>query len=143
MKKLEKILLVDDDKANNYINEQLLKELDISKQIHVATSGYKALQYVLENCESVHKTCPELIIFDHYMPIMNGMEFIKELHKIDFINKHEVIFILLGIHSKPEDIQEFKRLGVQEFTSKPLSKEVLLDAYQEYFSRDTAKNHTF
>ncbi len=143
MKKLEKILLVDDDKANNYINEQLLKELNISNHIQVATNGEKALQYVLENCEAMHKTCPELIIFDHHMPIMDGMEFIKELHKIDFVNKHEVVFILLGIHSKPQDIEEFKRLGVQEFTSKPLSKEVVMDSYQKYFARDTARNHTY
>ncbi len=86
--------------------------------------------------------CPELIIFDHHMPIMDGMEFIKALNDIGFVNREEVVFILLAIDSKKEDIEEFQRLGVQEFTYKPLSEKTVLDAYHKNFARDTSKEHS-
>lgn len=86
--------------------------------------------------------CPELIIFDHHVPVMDGMEFIKALNEIGFVNREEVFFILLGIDYKPADIDTYKMLGVQEFTTKPLSKETMMDASHKYFAGDTVKEHT-
>lgn len=141
MKKLRKILLVDDDRVNNFLNESLLEELNIAEEIMVLTNGKQALEHILDHCATAYKICPEIVIFDHFMPVMDGMEFIKALHTSDFINRSKVVFILLGIQSKPEDIAAFQRLGVQEFTTKPLSPEVVRDACRKYFSGDTAKNH--
>ena len=136
MRKLKKVLLVDDDPVNNFVNEELLKELDIVENIHVETNGKKALEYLLDNCEDSNKVCPPLVIFDHLMPVMDGLEFIKALNAIDFINRKEVVFILLGIDSRQVEIEAYKQLGVHEFTKKPLSKEVVLHAYHTYFSAD-------
>lgn len=142
MKKLKNILLVDDDQVNNYLNKIILQELAIAEEIHIAINGKIALEYLLENCEPMGLDCPQLIIFDHYMPVMDGVELIKALHAIDFINRNEVIFILLGIHTKLEDIRKFQEMGVQEFTTKPLSKETVMDAYYKYWAGDTAQDHT-
>ena len=142
MRKLKKVLLVDDDPVNNYVNEELLKELDIIENIHVETNGKDALAYLLTNCEDScedsRKVCPQLVIFDHIMPVMDGLEFIKALNAIDFINKKEVVFILLGVDSRLTDIEEYKKLGVHEFTQKPLSREVVLNTYYTYFSSHMA-----
>lgn len=148
MKKLNTILLIDDDQINNYLNEVLLKELGIAQAVKVVLNGKQALEYLLDHCEATHKSehkrsfCPELIIFDHHMPVMDGMEFIQALNQIGFVNRQEVVFILLAIHTAQEDIEAFKGLGVQEFTNKPLSKEIVMDAYHKYFAGDTAKGHT-
>jgi CheY-like chemotaxis protein len=142
MRKLKKVLLVDDDPVNNYVNEELLKELDIIENIHVETNGKDALAYLLTNCEDScedsRKVCPPLVIFDHIMPVMDGLDFIKALNAIDFMNRKQVVFILLGVDSRLADIEEYKKLGVHEFTQKPLSKEVVLHAYHTYFSTDMA-----
>ncbi|MDO1451333.1 response regulator [Rhodocytophaga aerolata] len=142
MKKLKTILLVDDDQVNNYLNKIILQELAIAETIHIASNGKIALAYLLEHCESTSRICPELIIFDHQMPVMDGMELIKSLQANDFINRKEVVFILLGIHTKAEDIKKFQELGVQEFTTKPLSKETVMEVYHKYWAGDTAQDHT-
>ncbi len=139
MRKLNKILLIDDDKINNYLNEILLQDLNIAEEIKVVLNGQLALDYILDSCKSTQKICPELIILDHYMPVMDGIEFMEALNKEDFINRANVVFILLAIHSTKEDIETFKKLGVQEFTSKPLSKETVLEVYHKYWAGDTAK----
>ena len=140
MGKLKKILLIDDDKVNNYPTEELLLNLSIAEEIHVELNGKKALGYLLANCDP-ERMCPELIIFDHHMPVMDGMEFIKALNEMGFVNREAVVFILLAIDSKQEDIEEFQRLGVQEFTLKPLSEKFILDCYFKYFAADPSKEH--
>jgi CheY-like chemotaxis protein len=144
MKKIKKILLVDDDKVSNYINETLLKELAIAGQITVKTNGESALKYLIENCEGKGEKCicPELVILDHLMPIMDGLEMMKELKQRGFIDKQRIVFILLGVHSTQKQIEEFIKLGVQEYTSKPLSEQTVMDAYHKYFADDTARDHT-
>jgi CheY-like chemotaxis protein len=39
------------------------------------------MQHLIANCESKHVSliCPELVILDHYMPIMDGLEMIQAL----------------------------------------------------------------
>ena len=139
MKKIDTILLVDDDKVNNYLTENLLKELNIAHQIKVVTNGLSALNYLKEECLTRKKrACPALVIFDYQMPVMDGMEFIKALHAMDFIHEQQVVFLLLGIYTTPADIEAFQQLGVQEFTTKPLSKKVVMDAYYKYWAGDTA-----
>jgi CheY-like chemotaxis protein len=143
MKKVKKILLVDDDRANNYINEQLLKNLHIAESIHVETNGEKALAHLLTNCEThaAHGICPELVILDHHMPVMDGLELMHILNERGFIDKHAIVFILLGINSTKEHIAEFQKLGIQEYTQKPLSEQKVMDAYHKYFAGDTARDH--
>jgi CheY-like chemotaxis protein len=144
MKKLKKILLVDDDQVNNYINETLIKELDIAESIIVKNDGESAMEHLLLHCEAKleESICPELIIFDHHMPIMDGMEMMQALKGKGFVDRNRIVFVLLGVNSSEEHIEQFTKLGVQEYTSKPLSKEKLIEAYFKYFVNDTAGGHT-
>jgi CheY-like chemotaxis protein len=141
MKKLKEILLIDDDEVTNFLNETILKELNISEEVTVLNNGKEALEYLLPNGESAH-CCPELVILDHNMPIMDGLELMKALNDIDFVNRSKVVFLLLAVDSREEHIEEFQRLGVQEFTRKPISKETVMDAYHKYWADDTARDHT-
>ena len=142
MKKLEKILLVDDDPTNNFLNSKLLNDLKFAEEIVVLTNGKLAFDYIQENCNTPTKSCPALIILDHHMPVMDGMEFMKLLNNSGILKTMEVVVLLLAVQTKPEDLILFQKLGVQEFTPKPLSKKRLMEAYQKYWAGDTAKNHT-
>lgn len=90
MRKLNKILLIDDDEMDNYVNEQLLESLEIAENINVVTNGKDGLIYLYTQCDSETGVCPELIIFDHYIPVIDGMEMIKKLNAINFIDLHNM-----------------------------------------------------
>ncbi len=141
MKKLNKILLVDDDPTNNFLNEKILNDLNIAQEIKVLTNGKLAFDYVLDSCNSPEKNCPALIILDHHMPVMDGLELMHYLHTDGILKKMETVFILLAVHTTPQDQEVFKQFGVQEFTSKPLSKQTVMEAYTKYWAHNTIEGH--
>lgn len=71
MKKLNCVLLVDDDITTNFLNESLIEEMDIAKQIMVAQNGKEALE-LIERYFNEESSCPQLILLDINMPVMDG-----------------------------------------------------------------------
>ena len=134
MKKLREILLIDDDPINNFINKRLLDKLSIADSVKIARNGNEALEYIKSGCLPDELICPEFIILDNNMPVMDGIEFLETLNKEDFINRDEVIILALVASAKEEEIEKFKELGVQEFTFKPLSEETVMEVYQRYWA---------
>jgi response regulator of citrate/malate metabolism len=53
MKKLNTILLVDDDNITNQLNKMLFKKLDLSNNLLVATNGKEALNIIEELCKRI------------------------------------------------------------------------------------------
>lgn len=131
MKKLKKILIIDDDEVTNYVSKALLEDLDIAEEIHVETSGKLGLEYLLKHCDNPGKVCPQLVILDDHMPEMDGLEVMKVLKAINF--DHGIIFLLIGINTRKEDAEKFRALGVQEITHKPLSDKDIMKAYHRYW----------
>jgi len=101
MVKLEKVLLIDDDTTAHYLNERIVRELQIAKKVQVLHNGRQGLDYLSEGEERV---CPELIILDHYMPVLDGMEIMEALHKSGRLEKMETVFLLLAAHTSQADI---------------------------------------
>ena len=132
MKKLKKVLVVDDDEIANFITRSLLESLDIFEEIDVVTDGKSGLEYLLRHCESPGKICPELVILDDIMHEMDGLEMMKSLNAINF--DHDILFLLIGINTREEDAGMFRELGVQEITHKPISKEDVMKAYHKYWA---------
>ena len=133
MRKLNKILLIDDDQITNHLNEHLLDELNIAHEIHIVEDGDKAFDYLVNCHGSGSESCPELVIFDHQMPNMNGRELIEALHEINFFHENDAVFMSIGVNPIQKDTEILEELGVQEFTVKPLSKEKMLDVYNKYW----------
>jgi CheY-like chemotaxis protein len=71
MKKLNCILLVEDDDTTNFYNQFLIENLSIADQVAVALNGQEALEY-LEKAGHGDAVTPDLILLDINMPVMNG-----------------------------------------------------------------------
>ena len=80
MKKLECILLVDDNVNDNFVHFMTIKETDTTKQIKTARDGKKALEYLDKVKVSPEEyPFPDLIFLDLAMPGMNGYEFLDKI----------------------------------------------------------------
>lgn len=64
---------------------------------------------------------PDLIVVDILMPVMNGIEVIKQIRDRD----HLVKIIILSAHGEFEYAQKAMDYGVSQFMLKPLDEEIL------------------
>lgn len=125
-KKINTILLIDDDLTINYLHNRLIEKSAIAEHIIVAKNGIEGITAFLELNERLHKTEPVVLFLDLNMPIMNGWEFLEKLSKAqNEITLQYKIFILSSTIN-PDDKKKAKSHAlVSGFLSKPLTKEHL------------------
>ncbi|RDV11455.1 response regulator [Pontibacter diazotrophicus] len=124
MKVISRILLVDDDAVYLYITQRLLRQLWAVVEVQTAANGEDALKLLKERTEK--KLLPELIISDIEMPVMNGLTFMEELHRLNLVDFNSTKLVL---NSSSLIYKSVDRAGVDSavtFFSKPLTREKLL-----------------
>src|SRR4051794_424956 len=104
MKNINRTLLIDDDRITNFINERLIKKLNITNEINVAFNGAEALEIIHKSCQG-NKVCHELIFLDINMPVMDGFDFLAEFNKLKFQNKDQIKIVMLSTSSSPKDME--------------------------------------
>lgn len=133
MRKLNHILLVDDDTINNFINEKLLKKLDVSNKTSVVINGEEAINFLKEVCEKDATQCPELILLDINMPVMDGFEFLERYKDLNIPNKSSIIIVMLTTSTNPNDTERLNKTGVAGYINKPLTEQKLREVMDKYF----------
>ena len=110
------ILLVEDDAGDTVLINEIIGELSIPVNLHLARDGEQALLML-----SDHLFEPDLVILDLNLPRVSGHDV---LARRPFRTVPVVVFT--GSASEA-DIQRSLNLGAQEYFRKPLD----LDAYRE------------
>jgi CheY-like chemotaxis protein len=131
MKKVNRILLVDDNKTTAYINQREIIKLDLTHQIQVAENGSTALNFLQQDCQKGLDS-PELILLDHKMPVMDGFEFFQEYGKLT-LNGKKAVIIMLTTSMHQQILTDAKKHGLVEVMSKPLTQEKLRSIWDKYF----------
>ena len=129
MKKLNSILLIDDDNASNFLHRLIIQSIDCADHIKICTSAQKGLDYLKQNSDE------EFIQPDINMPGMNGWEFLEEYDKLSAEQKAKIIIVMLSNSINPDDhIKAQNNDLVTEFIGKPLTKETLILILKKYFN---------
>jgi len=107
-----KILVVDDeidicDFVKNFFNER-------NFEVYISCDGRTAVDIVKDKS-------PDIILLDMLMPVMNGMEALREIKKINSATK---VIIVTAVEDE-EIIAEAKNYGIVEYITKPLILEQL------------------
>lgn len=126
---MKNILLVDDDNIFNFLNTKLLRQSGIADEIHTAINGKEALD-LLNNYYTGTFALPDVILLDLNMPVMDGFSFLEAFKKLSLPKKEKVKIIIVTSSENPKDRAKAKEMGVALYLTKPLSKEILLDALQ-------------
>jgi CheY-like chemotaxis protein len=129
-RKLNCILLVDDDPDDNMYHRIIIEEMDIVNRIDVAINGLEALAYLKKEAQ----VPPEIIFLDLNMPRMNGWEFLEEYKHLRKDQKAKVVLVILTTSANPDHIKKAEEIEeVTGFETKPLSKQILKDILEEHF----------
>jgi CheY-like chemotaxis protein len=137
MKKLKSILLVDDDDTTNFVNRLLLEDLEVSDKILVANNGLEALQLIGEQCRENGN--PDIILLDINMPVLNGLEFMREWQQLDPRFKQSLVYILTT-SLNPNDIEKLHQMPIRGYLSKPLTQKVVKNLVENYFDENEKKS---
>jgi CheY-like chemotaxis protein len=104
MKRLSGILLIDDNETSNFLNERLLKRMDLTDHIQVVTNGKQALDYLEKlSHEPGRKVKPELILLDINMPVLDGFEFLDLFQQLDARFREGIRIAMLSTSNHPQD----------------------------------------
>ncbi|MDO7844775.1 response regulator [Hymenobacter sp. M29] len=135
MQKLTCALLVDDDQTTNYLNQLLIKRLNITDNLLVALNGQEALELVKIHCQMATPDCPALILLDVKMPVMDGFQFLTAYNELPLPEKESIIIVMLTTSLHPQDVDRVQSLNIGGFLNKPLTKEKLNDVLKNHFNR--------
>lgn len=119
----KKILVIDDNTVNLATIEQELKEkYDVVPMI----SGRRAIKYLY--CEKV-----DLILLDVQMPIMDGVETLYEIRKME--NGTTVPVIFLTALKDKETVIAGSKLGILDYITKPFDGADLVNRIDAVFKK--------
>jgi CheY-like chemotaxis protein len=135
-KKLNCILLIDDDEATNYIHKIVINKSECAEQVVAMQNGYDALDYLTKTKDGIYPQ-PDVIFLDINMPGMDGWEFLEEYEKLEDGQKGHIVVVMLTTSLNPDDEKKAKSLGnIKGFKHKPLSAEMIDEVIKEHFPQN-------
>ena len=118
-----KILIIDDSPSIRTIIKLYLMGRGL--EFIEPTDGAHGLQLASERGV-------DLVIADFNMPVMNGLDFVRNLRTHDSAALREVPVILLTANKDDEVRQRAMEVGVSAFTVKPISRDQLTTTVRKY-----------
>jgi CRISPR-associated protein Cas8b1/Cst1 subtype I-B len=119
-----KVLLIDDNEIDNFINERMITSSGFSTEVTVKNSADAALDF-LKSLNSKEEY-PEIIFLDLNMPVKDGFEFLIEYETISDDIKTYSKIVVLSSSISPEDINKAStNTHVFKYVNKPLSEKYL------------------
>lgn len=116
------ILIVEDDPIQRSLYKRIVSKALDNYQVLEAVNGFEAMSIL-------GKTMPSLILTDHDMPLMNGIQLVEALRKKDPHNKVEVIVISAKLEDSVDE--KYYNYGIKRLLSKPVHNEELIKVLKE------------
>ena len=129
------MLLIDDDSTTNYLNKLLLlTSMQVAAQVLVAENGQEGLTQLAQVCPSpAASTCPQLILLDMNMPVMNGLEFLEVYAQLPLDQRQSIVVVMLTTSLLEQDQLLARRLPIHDFVTKPLTRAKVTDLLARHF----------
>ena len=123
--RFKRVLLIDDNDIDNFINERIITSSFFSDKVDVKTSAQAALDFLRANISNT-EMLPQVIFLDLNMPVMDGFAFLDEYNNFPDSLKKYCKMVVLSSSISPEDINRASTNPlVQKYLNKPLAEKYL------------------
>ncbi|WP_062665631.1 PAS domain S-box protein [Grimontia celer] len=112
-----RILVAEDNPANQIVLRTMMEFSGLS--VDIVSNGEEAV-------EAVSRIPYDIVLMDISMPRMDGMEATKKIRAMGSPTK-DVIIVALTAHALRGDREHFIELGMDDFVSKPFTRQSILD----------------
>jgi two-component system chemotaxis response regulator CheY len=113
-------LIVDDSRVVRMVARKILQDLHF--EITEAADGQQALDACLASM-------PDAILLDWNMPVMNGMEFLRQLRQTPGGTHPKVVFCTT--ENELAQIHEAMAAGADEYIMKPFDSEIIQSKFSQ------------
>ena len=120
--KRKKALIIDDNKANRFVLEVVLKRLGFQ-----TTTQKDGLAVV----DTLKESFYDLVLLDISMPVLMGDELCAQIKKAISKDKLGVIFAYTA-HALPADKEQFMAVGFDDLLIKPINLAALREKLQKF-----------
>ena len=111
---MKSCLIVDDSKVIRMVAKKILQDLEF--ETVEAADGQQAL-------DACKEAMPDAVLLDWNMPVMSGIEYLRELRGLPGGDKPVVVFCTT--ENDIEHIQEAIEAGANEYIMKPFDSEII------------------
>lgn len=124
-----KLLVAEDYPANQLVVQRFLE--DLGCKVHMVSNGFEAVK-------AVKKQHFDLVFMDCQMPFMDGYQATEEirLHELNLDSGKHVPIIALTAHALVEDEIKCKEAGMDEWVTKPFTRQDLSKTLQKWLPGD-------
>lgn len=125
------ILLVDDNELNLVVAKELLKPLRM--QIDTAENGLQAVKMV-------RGSQYDLVLMDHMMPVMDGIEAAKAIRALPEDKYKKLPIIALTANAMVDARKEFLNAGMNGFVAKPIDFARICNQLKLWLPKDLVRD---
>jgi CheY-like chemotaxis protein len=119
------ILIVDDDQTTILLTQLFLESMSLN-DVHASSNGQEAIDFIVSHCNDEGKAeCPDLVLLDLNMPVMDGFEFLDEFEQISCKHKDKISVVVVSSSDSKRDRERIKNYDVAGYIVKPLTEEKL------------------
>jgi PAS domain S-box-containing protein len=111
------IMVVEDDAALRALYRHKISESIPNIEVILADNGYHAISLIIDDL-------PSMIITDHDMPFMNGIQLVEAIRKKDI--SYSVPIIVISAKLNDEIKNKYLQIGVNDVISKPVNLDELV-----------------
>lgn len=129
------VLLVDDDRSTNFLNEATLYPLRLTDTYLTALDGREGLELLLRQESLATPAQPVLVLLDMAMPVLNGMGFLEEFSILPAALQAATVLVVLAESMMAADLGRIENFPVAGIIAKPLVAERLTTILQMHFNK--------
>ena len=133
MKKLNNVLIIDDDDVNNFLCSKIIRLAGFAENVTTCPGAREGLDLLESTLQNNPEKLPGAIFLDINMPLMNGWDFLDEYEGIHQRIQPKIPIFMLSSSVHNMDIQRaHEHQLVVDYISKPLSEEILQNIQKKY-----------
>ena len=119
------ILLIEDNEADVFMMQEVMKELGQSVNLHVTMDGREGMEFLLRNGRFADAPRPDLVLLDLNLPKKDGREVLAEIKQSDDLKS--IPTVVLTTSESEEDISRCYMLHANSYITKPVGFGELLE----------------
>ncbi|WP_400192178.1 response regulator [Hymenobacter sp. B81] len=134
VRKLQKVVLIDDNETTSFLNNRLLQRLDLADNVLSFTNAEQAFAHFWGKPAPSVDEAPDLVFVDLKMPGMDGFEFLNQYNRLSPELREKTVMAVLTTSMHSADTSRVAQYEGVEYLAKPLTEEKMQKLLDKHFA---------